>query len=320
MNKRIKKGLVSGLKVLVSGAILYVLLSKVDLNRVFSLLRNMDMLYFSLGCLLNVVTVGFISRRWQLFISDDIPLSKLFSLNMIGLFFNNIMPGTTGGDAVKVYYVYKKTGSGLIAAGSVFMDRYIGLANIIFIGLAAMMFGLNRLAGTGVEFFTPAVTLAFVVGSFIVFGFRLGGRFSSVAKFYEYFHLYMRDTKAIALSFMLTSAAQLIAIGCVYLVAVGLGVKIGVLDLLIFVPIIVLIAAIPISISGFGLREGAFVLLLKRAGIAEEMAIAISFGWYLTTLLASLPGFIFYLYNKTEVGGKADGEKTGDDDRVIESV
>ncbi|MBF0487575.1 MAG: flippase-like domain-containing protein [Nitrospirae bacterium] len=314
MDKRVKKGLVSGAKVLVSGAILYVLLSKVDLNRVFSLLRNINLLYFFMACLLCVVSVCFVSKRWQLFISDDIPLSKLFSLNMIGLFFNNIMPGTTGGDAVKVFYVYKKTGSGLIAAGSVFMDRYIGLANIIFIGMAAMMFGLNRLAGTGVEFFTPAVTAAFVVGSFIVFGFRLGGRFASVAKFYEYFHLYMRNTKAIALSFMLTTAAQLIAIACVYLVAVGLGVNLGVLDLLIFVPVIILIASIPISISGLGLREGAFVLLFKRAGIAEETAIAISFGWYLTTLVASLPGFIFYLYNKTE----ADGEKTGD--KVIESV
>ncbi|MBF0556753.1 MAG: flippase-like domain-containing protein [Nitrospirae bacterium] len=315
MNKRIKKGLVSGAKVLISAAILYVLLSKVDLNRVFSLLRNINLLYFFMGCLLCIVSVGFISRRWQLFISEDISLSKLFSLNMIWLFFNNVMPGTTGGDAVKVYYVYKKTGNGLIAAASVFMDRYIGLANIIFIGLAAMMFGLNRLAGTGVEYFTPAVTAAFAVVSVIVFGFRLGGRFASVAKFYEYFHLYMRNTKAIALSFMLTTAAQLIAIGCVYLVAHGLGVEVGVLDLLIFVPVIVLIAAIPISISGFGLREGAFVLLFKRAGIAEETAIAISFGWYLTTLVASLPGFIFYLYNKTEAGGK-----DGDDNRVIDSV
>jgi hypothetical protein len=225
---------------------------------------------------------------------------------MIGLFFNNVLPGTTGGDAVKIYYVYKKTGKGLIAAGSVFMDRYVGLANIIFIGFVAMMFGLNKLSGTGVEYFTPAVTGAFIVVSFIVFGFRLGGRFASISKFYEYFHLYMRNTKAILLSFMLTTASQLISIGCVYLIALGLGAKVGVLDLFIFVPVIVLVASIPISISGLGLREGAFVLLFKKAGIPEEVAIAISFGWWLSGLAASLPGFIFYLYNKTEAGGKIE--------------
>ncbi|MCG6551426.1 MAG: flippase-like domain-containing protein [Candidatus Magnetominusculus sp. LBB02] len=311
MNKRLKSILFTSAKVIISAAILSVLLSKVDLNKVFSLLRNINLLYFFLAALMGIVSILFISKRWQLFISGDITLSKLFSLNMIGLFFNNILPGTTGGDAVKIYYVYKKTGNGLMAAGSVFMDRYIGLANIIFIGMAAMLFGMDRLSGTGVEYFTPMVTTAFIVVSFIVFGFRLGGRFASVAKFYEYFHLYMRNYKAIALSFMLTTAAQLTAISCVYLTAVGLGVKVSVLDLLIFVPMIVLIAAVPISISGLGLREGAFVLLFKKAGIAEETALAISFGWYLSVLASSLPGFIFYLYNK------ADADKG---DKVVEGV
>lgn len=308
MKTIIKKGLSAGVKVLISAAILYVLFSKIDINKVFLLLRNINLLYFFVGSLLCLVSIVFISKRWQLFISDDIPLSKLFSLNMIGLFFNNILPGTTGGDAVKMYYVYKKTGSGLIAAGSVFMDRYIGLANIIFIGLAAMMFGLKRLAGTGVEYFAPVVTSGFIVVSFIVFGFRLGGRFASVSKFYDYFHLYMRNFKAIALSFILTTAAQLISIGIAYLITISLGARIGVLDLLIFMPLIILIASIPISISGLGLREGAFVLLFSKAGIPRETAIAISFGWYLTTLVASLPGFIFYLYNKTDVSNNIEDE------------
>ncbi|KWT85774.1 lysylphosphatidylglycerol synthase transmembrane domain-containing protein [Candidatus Magnetominusculus xianensis] len=319
MNKKVKNAAVAAAKVLISAVILYVLLSKIDTSKVFSLLRNINLLCFFAASLLCVFSMLIISRRWQLFISDDIPLSKLFSLNMIGLFFNNVMPGTTGGDAVKLYYVYKKTGNGLIAAGSVFMDRYIGLANIIFIGFAAMLFGLNRLVGTGVEYFTPVVTAAFVVVSFIVFRFRLGGRFASVSKFYEYFHLYMRNLRAIALSFLLTTAAQLIAIGCAYLTAVGLGVKIDVLDLLIFIPVIILIASIPISISGLGLREGAFVILFKKAGIPEETAIAISFGWYLTTLAASLPGFIFYLYNKTDSKTNSGAKATGDE-RVIDNV
>ncbi|MBF0318785.1 MAG: flippase-like domain-containing protein [Nitrospirae bacterium] len=305
MDKRIKKGLTVAVKVLVSTGILYFLLSKIDLSKVFSLLRNINLLYFSMAALLCIVTVVIVSKRWQLFISDDSPLSKLFSLNMIGLFFNNVLPGTTGGDAVKVYYVFKKTGNWLIAAGSVFMDRYIGLANIIFIGFIAMVAGFKSLSGTGVEYFTPAVTAGFVVVSFVLFGFRLGSRFSSVSRFYEYFHLYMRDIKSIVFSFILSTASQLIAIGCVYLIALSLGTKIGILDLLIYVPIIILVASIPISISGLGLREGAFVLLFKKAGIPEETAIAISFGWYLSTLAAGLPGFIFYLYHKTEAGDKA---------------
>jgi uncharacterized membrane protein YbhN (UPF0104 family) len=59
---------------------------------------------------------------------------RLFTLMMIGIFFNFFVPGGTGGDVVKVFYLLKETpGRGAQAFLSVLVDRIIGLLSIILI-------------------------------------------------------------------------------------------------------------------------------------------------------------------------------------------
>jgi hypothetical protein len=79
------------------------------------------------------------------------------------------------------------------------------------------------------------------------------------------------------------------------------------MDMLIFVPITIVITSIPISISGLGVREGAFVMLFRLVGIKEDMAMAISFLWFLSYSIPSTLGLYYYFrYKPTLQPNEAD--------------
>ncbi|HAM49719.1 MAG TPA: hypothetical protein DCP92_03120 [Nitrospiraceae bacterium] len=178
------------------------------------------------------------------------------------------------------------------------MDRYVGFTALMVIGLIAYPFGLRYFAGSYVEWFLPFVVILFLIGSFLVFGVRIGKRIRVLSEFYNYFASY-RDRRGVMIkAFFISLIVQLIVIGAVYAITLGLKVEISLLPLFIFIPIISTITTIPISISGIGVREASFVLLFSFLGISPVQATAVSFGWFLSVVVGSLPGLFEYLRYK----------------------
>ena len=86
----------------------------------------MSPLAFVAAILLYLLAQFTSTLRWKLLLPRMLGIRKLFSLYMIGSFFNTFLPGLIGGDAVKGFYLYKETGKGSLTLASIFMDRYIG--------------------------------------------------------------------------------------------------------------------------------------------------------------------------------------------------
>ncbi|GBD98418.1 hypothetical protein BMS3Abin07_00432 [bacterium BMS3Abin07] len=294
-----KKLFYFAIKFVVSGLFLYVVFRKAGVANIFSHLTTIRPAFFIFSVVLYIIATFISAIRWKMLLDEDYPLGKLFSLYMIGSFFNNILPGIIGGDAVKVYYLYSDTGKGGSSLGSVFMDRYLGFFALLLIGLVAGFFAYADLKVIGMSLAMPALFVFFILVSLVLFGFRLGKRFGAVSAFYDYFHYYIRKgsimLKTVALSFII----QILSIVMVYVIALGLGESPSFLLLLVFMPIIITAATVPVSISGLGIREGAFVILLGRVGFSPQVAISISFLWFLSTVVASSIGlFEFLRYRK----------------------
>lgn len=86
-----------------------------------------------------------------------------------------------------------------------------------------------------------------------------------------------------------------ITISAVFMIARGVGADVAFVDIPIVVPIVMLVLTIPISLAGWGVREGAMVLLLGVSGVSGAEAAVISVGWGLTLLVSSIPGAYFFL-------------------------
>jgi uncharacterized membrane protein YbhN (UPF0104 family) len=288
------------LKLIVSSGLLYIVFSRTGVRQVFSLLKGIHFSAFFSAVLLYIIAQLFSTVRWKLFLPETLGIKKLFSLYLIGSFFNTVLPGLIGGDAVKAFYLYRATGKSSLAVASIFMDRYIGLVMLIIICSFAFPFGYSYFHNSPISWAFPFTVLVFVIISFLIFGFRFGKRVKILSEFYDYFHSY-RNQKGIILKALLMSGfVHLSGFFAVYILALGLGIYIPFLACLIFVPLIVMFAAVPISISGIGIREGAFVLFFGLIGIRQDFATALSLSWFLANSTGSLLGLVEYIRYKKE--------------------
>ena len=276
------------------------ILSKTGLKNVLSTLGTINPFAFLFAVFLYVFAQFISTLRWKLLLPPGLRTGKLFSLYMIGAFFNTILPGIIGGDAVKAFYLYQTTGRGTLAFASIFMDRYLGLVALLAIGALAYPFGFRHLQGSGFELLLPLIIGLAIVASMLVFGLRLGKKFRWISDFYEYFHMYRNQKKVIIKAFGFSMLVQCAGMLAVYIIGFGLGEHIPFVTYLIFIPLIVLFSTIPISISGLGIREGSFVLFFGFIGVEPQVATAISFLWFLTMMVGGLYGLIEYMRYKQE--------------------
>jgi uncharacterized membrane protein YbhN (UPF0104 family) len=283
------------IKITVSCTLLAVIFRKAGLEQVLNHFQSMNLWFFGLSSLVYVFLVYVSARRWALLLEEPYPIKKIFSLYMIGSFFNNLLPGAVGGDAVKAYYLYKDTRKGGSSIGSVFMDRYIGLCALLSLGFISGIVAFPELRTIGMHLVIPALFCLFIAGSLLFFRLRIGRRFSAISDFYDYFHRSIRNRSMLVKTFILSLIVQTLTLFMIYLIARGIDQKLTFTALFVFVPIISIITMVPISISGLGVRESAFVLLFGLTGVPAEASMSISFLWFLSIVTASLIGLVEYL-------------------------
>jgi hypothetical protein len=95
---------------------------------------------------------------------------------------------------------------------------------------------------------------------------------------------------------------------------IGRGLEIGsarFVDYYLYLPIINSVTAVPITISGFGVREGMYVTMFKEVGVEGPVALVMSLLGYLASLLWSIVGAFFYLTHRKELP-PTEQMRTGD--------
>lgn len=294
------------LKLIISSVLLYLIISRTGIDKVASTLSGINLFSFFGAALIYVFSIYLSSIRWRLLLPDGQKKGRLFSLSLMGSFFNIFLPGIVGGDAVKAYYLNsdlknnqdQKNSSLATAIASVFIDRYIGFCALILLGLTAFAFGFRYMSGSYIQWALPLITLLFVGGSVLVFWIRIGNRFKLISELYGYFYLYSKQKKVLVESLFLSLGVQVLGIIAVYILSLGLKIQVPLLSLFIFIPIISAITMIPISISGLGLREASFVLLLGLLNVSPAQATSISFAWFLSSATGSLTGLVEYMRDR----------------------
>ncbi|MGA0112327.1 MAG: lysylphosphatidylglycerol synthase transmembrane domain-containing protein, partial [Chthoniobacterales bacterium] len=230
-------------------------------------------------------------RTWQLF--------------MIGMFFNLFMLGSTGGDVVKMFLTMreapKNRGAALL---SVFMDRVIGMMALILISLAFLYFRYDVLSHSAASsallttlLWLLAASVLVTVGMFV--GSALGwvhylpqwtplrGR---IVELSAACHMYAKGWRQTIWAFLVSFPLFAMFFITFYCAARAFTDQLGLVDVFSVLPIVAVITAIPISVSGIGLRESLFVSLLAPFGVSAAVATLVSVTGFLITTVGSLAG------------------------------
>jgi uncharacterized protein (TIRG00374 family) len=252
--------------------------------------------------------------RWQLFLKMlhlQIPLAETTRLFFIGAFFNQFLPGTTGGDVVRVLYLMREHPEHRTAGFlSVAVDRLLAMLVLVAIGLAfawgrAEWFAQSLTVGNTMKIFaiilfTMALGLA---ASFVLTKRHLVERLptgmpfrEAIVKLSTLWQLCIENRREALLGAFYTIPMLVTFFAAFYFVARAFTPKVDFLDMMSIMPLVTAISSLPISLNGIGVREALLdELLHELCGVAKGTGMLVSITGMVVYLIWGLPGGWFYL-------------------------
>lgn len=280
-------------------------------------MHTADYLWLIPGLLCVGLAFLFQTARWRILMGvQGIQMGwwRTLWVYFVGAFFNLFLLGSTGGDIIKIYYAMRETASKKSAALlSVLVDRMMGL--IAMVALAVVLCSLRwdlilsnpktaALMGTlGVIL---GASLGLIIFGFIVDRFHLAHKLprwlplhAKIVELSVAFSVYARSPRILTMAFGLSIPAHLLNFLSFYFAARAFGVfpgLTGMVDILAVLPIIMTIAAMPISLAGVGVREGLFQKVFSELfGTPDSVAVLISISGFLMVVAWGLVGGLVYL-------------------------
>lgn len=290
---------------------------KVDWRAFSEIVGGVDPRWAALGSLLTPLLIVGLALRWRIFLREhqlELPFSTTFSLTWAGQFFNSFLPGSTGGDVVKIFQLCRIMPHGkAAAAATVVADRLtalvalLALAGVAFLIeplplaiLRSQQIELRFVSLIGLILVAIAVALICVVAR-STHAARWRGRVQrTLAAVLRNFRLSIPTAIAVAVAFALHCLSFVIF----YCFCRALHITIGYGQVLLMMPVILFLVMLPITINGHGLRELLLIAYFAHMGItisgqremgAMEISVAVSLIAIANDLLWSVPGGLWYL-------------------------
>jgi glycosyltransferase 2 family protein len=268
-------------------------------------LLQMQAIYIGIAVICIVLAVVVSAIKWQfLLMGQDIHIrrSDLYNVYWIGLFFNNLLPSSIGGDAIRIALISRQIGQPAAAAASVVMERLIATLALAVVGFAASFFVAVPLlyvqAAFGILLFLTIILLYFMLsGSEPVLFARYNNNIRKlVQEFLGAGEKLRHRPKLLYCCFIWSMVFQCINVAVNYALMQGLNLaQIGVWDALFVVPATSVLAMIPLGINGYGLREGGYVALLAVYGVDSARAFSVSIVFAFLVSTCSLWGGLLWL-------------------------
>ena len=236
---------------------------------------------------------------------------------LIGHFFNQVLPSSVGGDAVRAWCAYRAGLSLGAAAGTVIIDRAVALFALLLL-VAAGLPWLFEIVADPVARWTLSTVIFIGLAGFGVF-LALSGlprflaRWRAVRVLLDLAALARKVMSAPrhALPVILFSVLGFVgAAFIVFCLARAMQLDVTLKDCVLLVPPVVLITVVPVSIAGWGLREGAMVVAFGFIQVPASAAFALSVLFGLTFAIVSLPGSLLWLMSGYSVKNVADETAT----------
>ena len=296
-------------KLVVSIGLIALVTSQTDISQVVDRIAGARIGWLVAAALFLATVVALGTARWCLVLISlgvDLPARTTLRLFLIGLFFNQTLPSSIGGDAMRVFYLWRG-GTGLQkATNSVLLDRIVGLIILIIVTSAAAPHLVARLdnpiAANGLMVVLLggwcAVLALFAFNNPLTHGlrrFRLIDFAATLSR--DAVSLFSRPSIAgptIAISIAIHAATIAIAWSLDH--ALG-----GTMSYLVYVAVMtptILLISIPVSIAGWGVREQILIILLGAFGLGATHAVSVSILFGVVLLIGGLPGGILWLIAK----------------------
>lgn len=299
------------LRLAVAGGLTLLVLWQADPAAVLRAGRDADLWWLAIAIGLVAADRTLMAYRWIVLLRAVDPAARPPLGAVLRIFFLSTFAGTflpsAGGDVVRAYGLARLGVGGAASAASVLMDRVLGVLSILALGAASLWVAGRRLADAGVLVTLALATAACAVAAAAVFSERAAGalqRLAAVAPgvgirrfgadLIDAVRRYARHHGDLANVLVGSIAVQALRVVQAWALGRSLGLDVALTTYFVFIPIILLIMLLPITINGLGTSQVAFVWLFGRVGVAPAAAFTLSVLFVALGIVGNLPGGLLF--------------------------
>jgi uncharacterized membrane protein YbhN (UPF0104 family) len=311
------------LRIAVSLALLYLALRGINFAAIQARLSQINIGWIIVAIVITIFQILLGALRWrEISALCDAPLTDLqaFRYNMIGAFFNQTLPSSIGGDAVRLWLI-GRTGVGWRAASySILTDRAVGFIALALIIVASLPWSYGMIADDKGRLALVLVDLAALAAGA---GFLIFGYFPAkwMRRWWPTRHVHACSVIANKVIFSKASGVKIAALSLsIHVLAVviawcavrSIGAPAGFEQLFMLTPPIMLITMLPISIAGWGVREATMMVAFGYAGLAPTDGTVVSILFGAVYFIVGAMGGLVWIFS-AEKGAKMDIPATAED-------
>ena len=302
-------------KVGVTVALLYFALRGTDFANLARRLQGLHVAWMAAAIAVLFVQLGLVAVRWSKiaeYCGADLPVPQGTRYTLIAAFFNQVLPSTVGGDAVRIW-MFARDGAGWSKSTySVLLDRFFGVLSLALMvafclpwSLALIKNPVGQLALIAIGACSVASAMAFVALGYV--------RWHKLMEWAPTRHLIQMSVTtrkilfssgAVAIVLILSFVVHALSVLIAWCAAQSVDAPFQLWYALLLLPPVLLIASVPISIAGWGVRESTFVLAFSYAGLSEADGLVVSVLFGAAFFVVGLAGGLTWLLS-SEPGGLA---------------
>lgn len=306
LSPQLQQRLLNFARLAITLGLLWFLVTSADLQALWNSLRSADLVLYAACSVISTFGMGLRAWRWHTMlqaVGTRVSFRRALYLCYVGAFFNTFLPSGLGGDVVRVLEI----GPGATkqqATGTILVERLAGFAVLFCLALVTLPFSAQFLPGwitfliAGLTFSVLAATALLLEGKFLR---RLMARFPKAISLagdtwlgQTYDVITACGWRALIKAALISLVFNLSIVWSNWLVVGALGYEVPLWAVALILPIISATLLIPISISGFGVRETVVVLLLAQVGLSNDQGLLLSLAWYGLDVLDGLYGGVIY--------------------------
>jgi uncharacterized membrane protein YbhN (UPF0104 family) len=307
------------LKAAVSILLLYVSLRPVHLETLADRLSRLDPLWIGAALILLALQVLVQAERWhEIAAASGVSAARptMVQMNFIATFFNQVLPSTVGGDAARIWLLGRKGGGWASATYSVLIDRIAGVLVLALIVIACLPWTLALIRDPVARAVLVLIGGGAIAGAAVFLGIgrlppRFFGRFMLTRHLAETSRVawrLCRSRKGLLIVSTCSVAIHIMTVAVAWCCMRAVAAPVGFAPILFLMPPVLLVATIPISIAGWGVRESSMVAAFAYAGLAQSDGLMLSILFGATSFAVGIIGGLVWIASGVKIGSLSQAE------------
>lgn len=302
----------TAMKLAVSVTLLVFLVQKISFAELAATLGSRLDYILAIAVLITLAGLACGGYRWWILIGQfggRLSLPQTLRLTLVGHFFNQVLPTSIGGDAMRIWGATRQGVPTATAINSSLLDRIAGMLSLILLVLCGQPAVLARIDVPGTSLVSgiimmggiAIILLTFLFDRLVPAGIRQWRAAAWLSQFSRHLRSLIRQPGRFSGILLASLASHCAALLLGYFFAREIGISLSPMDALLIFPSALLISSLPFSIAGWGLREAGMAAGFALLGLSAQSGITVSILIGLANIITGMLGGVAWLLSQSEL-------------------